>query len=125
MNKRILFVASVLVAAVCFAGCNKDKKIVFDNSDPLALTPGIEWAVVTEPYAAFRKTDSFESEVVAETRRGEILQVVGKSDIYNGKNAPTAKTTWYRFEKGWLDGSVITIYDNKLKAETAVSKLKK
>lgn len=125
MNKKILGLTAIVLSALCLSSCNRSKKIIFDTSDPLALTPGIEWAVVMEPYAAFRKDATFESEVSAETRRGEIIQVLGKNVVYNGKNAPTQRTTWYKFQKGWLDESVITVYDNKLRAETAVSKLKK
>ena len=125
MKKNYVVYLLILCAAFISVSCSKKDEITFDNSDPLALTPGIEWAVVTEPYAAFRAKNNYESEVINEARRGEIYEVTGKAIVINKKTDPVPQTTWYEFEKGWLDSSAITIYDNKMRAETAAAKLSK
>ena len=44
-------------------------------------------------------------------RKGEILQVKGKS-------VDAAKENWYYFEGGWLPQSCVSIFSNRYKAET-------
>jgi len=123
--KKMIFFALCALAAVSVLGCNANRAISFDNRDPLALVPGIEWAVVKEPYAAFRKESSFASAVRSEARRGEIYEVAGKKVVVNGKDAPEATTVWYQFDQGWLCESDVTVYDNKMRATTAAAALKK
>jgi|SRR5574344_1870456 hypothetical protein len=125
MKKNLLKSSLIIGLALLVTGCFRSGAISFDTSDPNALTPGIEWAVITEPYAAFRKESNFGSAVASEARRGEIYEVTGKTIVLNGKDAPSKETTWYEFEKGWLDESVLTIYDNKMRAKAAAAKLTK
>lgn len=90
----------------------KEEVIVFDDSYPLALAPDVSWAVVTDPYAAYKSEPDWNSDAVGHCRKGEILQVVGKStDKDNGE--------WYSFENGWLPSNCIAIYSNRFKAKTA------
>ena len=111
-----LFFSIVLCCCFFISGCEKKNEvIVFDDSYPLALSPSVQWTVVKEPYAAFRKEPDWGAEVVAHCRRGEILQVTGRSvDSKNEK--------WCSFENGWLAESCLNIYGNRYKAER-VSKL--
>ncbi|MBQ5491563.1 MAG: hypothetical protein IIT68_05865 [Treponema sp.] len=120
MKKTALFAFCALIACLC-ASCSKEKPIVLDSDDIKALTPGVEWAVVGEPYAAFREEPAFESTVMAHARRGDVLEVKGKTLC---KDPLTSRTfTWYQFEDGWLELSSVVIYDNRLKAQTAAAKL--
>ncbi len=115
LNKLVLFFSAFLVF---FAfGCKKDKEIVFDNSDPLALALDVQWAVIVEPYAAFRKNTDWNSEVSGHCRKGDILQIKGNA-IFNNKE------NWYFFDEGWLPESVLAVYSNKFKAQTAAGNLK-
>lgn len=84
---------------------------MFDNSHPLALAPDVEWAVVTEPYAVFKETDEWGAATAGHCRKGEILQVKGKS-------VDAEKENWYFFEGGWLPQSCVSIFSNRYKAET-------
>ena len=90
---------------------NLYESIIFDNSHPLALAPDVEWAVVTEPYAVFRESDEWGGSTAGHCRKGEILQVKGKS-------VDAQKENWYYFEGGWLPQSCVSIFSNRYKAET-------
>jgi len=117
-NKIItIFVVSIITASF-FTGCAKKSSevIVFDNSHPLALAPDVEWAVVTEPYAVFKDTDEWGAATAGHCRKGEILQVMGKS-------VDDAKENWYYFEGGWLPQSCVSIFSNRYKAETVSKSL--
>ena len=96
-----------------FISCTKksEEKIIFDNSQPLALAPDVEWAVVVEPYAVFKETDEWGAATTGHCRKGEILQVKGKA-------VDAAKDTWYFFEGGWLPQSYVSIFSNRYKAES-------
>ena len=115
MKKNNYLAAGILLACIMlsFSSCRKKttEAIVFDNSHPLALAPDVEWAVVTEPYAVFREEDEWGAATAGPCRKGEILQVKGKS-------VDEAKDNWYFFEGGWLPQSCVSIFSNRYKAET-------
>ena len=109
--KNVLFIFLILITFSIFTGCEKQEEtIVFDDEYPLALSPSVNWAVVREPYAAYREECSWTSSVIGHCRRGEILQVVGSSIDADGDK-------WCHFENGWLPSSCLNIYSNRLKAE--------
>ena len=112
-NKIITIFAVSIITASFFTGCAKKSSevIVFDNSHPLALAPDVEWAVVTEPYAVFKETDEWGAATTGHCRKGEILQIKGKS-------VDAAKENWYYFDDGWLPQSCVSIFSNRYKAET-------
>jgi hypothetical protein len=126
--KRYCFVSCFsLLLIVCFsltaAGCyGKGKEIRFDDSEPLALAPDISWAVVVTPYAAYRKKTSWQSDVSGHCRKGDILQVTGKT-VVNGTDEKETES-WYDFAGGWLPASAVNIYNNQLRAERAAAHLK-
>ncbi len=117
-NSKSLVVIFVLLISLSFISCHKktSEVIVFDNSHPLALAPDVEWAVVTEPYAVFKETDEWNAATAGHCRKGEILQVKGKS-------VDAEKENWYYFEGGWLSQSSVSIFSNRYKAETVSKNL--
>lgn len=119
--KKIFIAAVFFSAAVCcmLAGCAKKAgdEILLDSSEPLALAPDVSWGVVLDPYAGYRKSTSWNSEVTSYCRKGDILQVLGETAVKGSGN-------WYEFKNGWLPESSVTVYNNRLKAEAAASKLK-
>lgn len=114
--KKLIFFSFLLFFCL-FASCNRNKEIVFDSSEPLALAPDIQWAVVIEPYAAFRKNTDWSSEANGHCRKGDILQIKGKAVFNNSEN-------WYFFDEGWLPESVLDVYSNRFKAKSAAENLK-
>ena len=110
-NKFCLSV--ILLLTVLFVSCTKKdtETIVFDNTHPLALAPDVEWAVVIEPYAVFKENDEWNAATAGHCRKGEILQVKGKS-------VDAKKENWYYFDGGWLPQSCVSIFSNRYKAET-------
>jgi hypothetical protein len=123
MNMKGKFIcAAVFFIAAFFTmtGCvwKKGNEIIFDNSQPLALAPDVSWAVVLDPYAGYRKTTSWNSEVTSYSRKGDILQVLGETAVKESGN-------WYKFKAGWLPETAVTVYNNRLKAETAASRIMK
>lgn len=113
MKNKVCFCVLLFVISALFISCVKktEEKIIFDNSQPLALAPDVEWAVVVEPYAVFKETDEWGAATAGHCRKGEILQVKGKA-------VDAAKDTWYFFEGGWLPQSCVSIFSNRYKAET-------
>ena len=109
-SRSLKYIALLAFAVILVSSCRKEKSINVANLESLSLTPGVEWAVVQEPYAAFRKGPS---------RRGEVLQVVGKSYVTTGSGRSKSVSMWYKFEEGWLDERSIILYDNRLKAQKA------
>ena len=114
----LVFVTLLSFAAV---SCSQKKVISFDTSNPLAMTPGVEWAVVSVPYAAFRESPAYHSTVTAQARSGDIFMVKGKRFVKDSETKGSYYQTWFYFEKGWLEANSVKIYDTQLKAETASS----
>ncbi len=113
VKKSIISLLIILSLTSFVTSCKKKtaETIVFDNSHPLALAPDVEWAVVTEPYAVFKENDEWGAATTGHCRKGEILQVMGKS-------VDADKENWYYFEGGWLPQSCVSIFSNRYKAET-------
>ncbi len=108
-----------LLVSLSLISCNKKKEevIEFNETHPLSLAPDVEWALITDPYAAYRKDIEWNAEVTNHCRRGDILQVYAKS-------IDKQKTVWYKFEEGWLPETCLSIYSNRYKAQTAAENLK-
>lgn len=110
----------ILLAASFFICSSCEKKteevIVLDESNPLSLSPNVSWAVVNDPYVVYKADKSFDSDVVGHCRRGDILQVIGKSSDKTGK-------IWYSFKDGWISDDYISIYNNRYKALTVSKSL--
>lgn len=111
--RKLLSFYFILICLFALSGCHKNDElvIVLDSSEPLALAPDVEWAVVTDPYAAYKKECNWTSGVAGHCRKGDILMVKGKS-------VSSEKETWYYFEQGWLPYSCVSIYSNQLKAKS-------
>ena len=111
---RLQWISSLILLLFSFLiiGCAKkdETEIILDNSEPLALAPDVQWAVVSEPYAAFKESKDWSASVIGHCRKGDILQIKGKS--LDSKNE-----VWYCFEQGWLPSSSVLVYNNRLKAQ--------
>ena len=118
INKLFLILIFILILIPSFSSCKKKsaESIIFDNTHPLALAPDVEWAVVTEPYAVFRESDEWGGSTAGHCRKGEILQVKGKS-------VDADKENWYYFDGGWLPQNCVSIFSNRYKAETVSNNL--
>ena len=118
MKNKITAAAFLFFIILAFASCKKNntETIVFDNTYPLALAPDVEWAVVIEPYAVFKETNDWGASTTGHCRKGEILQVKGKSIDANKEN-------WYYFDSGWLPQSSVSIFSNRYKAQTVSNNL--
>lgn len=118
MKKIVILFFTALMIITMFS-CKKAGKevIVLDNSQPLALAPDIQWALVTDPYAAFRENLDWDSEIKSYCKKGEILQIISRS--FDSK-----RNYWYKFEQGWLPESSLSVYSNRMKAQTAKNELK-
>ena len=113
--------AFLILTAVClslfFSGCSKNKEIKFQDDVPHALSPDVKWAVVIDPYAAYRSETDWSAEILGHCRKGNILEVKGTAVFNDAEN-------WYYFDGGWLPESAVNIYSNRYKAQTAVGQLK-
>ena len=118
-NSAIHILVILILISVTLFSChiNKEEVIEFNESHPLSLAPDVEWALVTDPYAAYRSDIEWNAEITNHCRRGDILQVYAKS-------IDKQKTVWYKFEQGWLPETCLSIYSNRYKAQTAAENLK-
>ena len=116
---RVVSAALLFAVLVSFVSCTKkfSESIRLDLSDPLALAPDISWAVVLDPYAAYRPSPSWDDAAEGYCRKGDILQVTGIADVQESG-------TWSKFKDGWLPESAVTIHANRYRAERAAEKLK-
>ena len=116
---RALYAALLFAALISFVSCTKKsaETIPLDSSEPLALAPDVEWAVVLDPYAAYRHSPSWDDTAAGYCRKGDVLQVTGKAAVKESG-------MWYKFKEGWLPESAVTIYSNRYRAESAAEKLK-
>ena len=112
---HILLLFLILITTSCSK--KQEEVIIFDDSYPLSLAPDVEWALITDPYAAFRSDIDWNADITGHVRRGEILQIYAKS-------TDKQKNTWYKFEQGWLPQSCLAVYTNRYKAQTAAGGLK-
>ena len=123
--KRLLFLVFILLLTF-FSACKRRHEISFEFPDgnPLAYLPGSQWAVIKEPLVGLRESDSYESKVTEHVRRGDVFEVTGKR-ISNVKDADgkNVVVTWYGFDIGWAESSVVLVYDNKMRAENASEKM--
>ena len=115
--KKLIYIC-LLAILILLAGCSKKEEapVVFDDSQPLALAPDVQWAVVNDPYAAYKEELGWQSTVTGHCRMGDILQVIGKTVDKN-------KEVWYLFENGWLPQSCLTVYSNRYKAQAVSESL--
>lgn len=123
--KKFFYVSLILFFLLSFASCQKRNSIEI-NSSSLEIAPDLQWALIVVPYAAFRADSSFSSQVQGSARKGEIFVVKGKKSIReesNGDENSLDRTVWYNFEQGWLDESLVRIYDTKLKAQNAAKRI--
>lgn len=132
--RRSVTVLFFFAAAVFFAGCSKSKTIDLSHESYSDLAPGYEWAVVKVPYVAFRSGCGYSDTITGHARNGDIFLVKGsrfaeipvEADENTSKKksvASSEKILWYEFDKGWLDQNSVTIYDTKLKAQSAAEKI--
>ena len=109
-----------LFLAATFFSCSKwSAAPAFESSDPLASYPGVQWAVVSVPYAACRESPDYSAPIKSQFRKGQILMVTGEQTVQIDKDT---KELWYAFDDGWIPSSLLNIYRNKFQAEAAVKK---
>ncbi len=118
--KKFLIFLFIIAGIVSFGSCSKkNEEIIFEPLEKDALEPGVEWVLVTSPYAACYKDSNYNSEVIGHLRRGEIRKLEGSAvtkteDVYEN---------WYFVKEGWIAQSGAKVYSNMLKAETAGKQL--
>ncbi|MCI5830199.1 MAG: hypothetical protein SPJ89_06225 [Treponema sp.] len=129
--KKLVF-ASVLFFSLFISGCTKERTINLNSEDLRCITPDQQWAVIKVPYAAFLESCDYSSAVKHHARTGDIFLVKGKEYVKKQQEENESRRNrkkiaefelWYKFEEGCLDSSLVDIYDTKLKAQTAASRI--
>ncbi len=125
MKKSFLFCLAVFPSFLFFSCFGKDENIQLQAMSIEELSPRVEWALITDPYVACRNKAGYENSTVASFRKGEIYEVRGnctvKVDIGNKKERAEK---WYALEDGWIPGSAVRIFSNKMKAQNAKMSLR-
>lgn len=103
--KKIIFLLAVF-SIYFFSSCKpRNEQIVFQENDVINLNPSIYWAVVTEPYAAFRKEASWDSSALDHCKLGDVLMIEG-CVILNKKNDLSVKKSGIVLTKAGLSKAV-------------------
>ncbi len=122
MKRFYSLILLTLIMLLSLPGCVvKDDMNTVDLSLFETMHEDGEWAVVTEPYVAFRERPEPSSNVAAHGRLGDIVQIQGKSLVPDEKQ--NASTLWYLFEEGYVSSSSVVVYSNRLQAQTAAANL--
>ncbi|MGN0730067.1 hypothetical protein [Treponema sp.] len=109
------------IALLC--GCVQ-KKIDLDFQEQTSIVPDQEWLVVTVPYAPFRVSADYSSEVCFHARSGDVFLICGKKRVKSeaADSKEIKYNLWYKVEQGWIESSLVSIYDTKLKAQSVSRK---
>ncbi len=118
----------LLALSLLFSSCRRKAEGAIDfglpGEEPLDYLPGVEWAVIMDPVAAFREDAGFENKVLQHARRGDVLMVTGKKiSSVKDSDGTVRVVTWYGFDRGWLVEDSLSIYGNRMNARAAASKL--
>lgn len=117
----IVFASLLFSCLIMAVSCKKNNdQLQMQELSPEDLSPRIEWALISDPYVACHKEASYESQVIASFRKGEIYEIKGNCTII----VDETKEKWYALEEGWIPSSAVKVYSNKLKAEQAKKNLK-
>ncbi|MCR5219233.1 hypothetical protein [Treponema sp.] len=108
MYSKYLTLLFIALSAVFFSSCSKEKPIDISLDNPESINPDLHWALINEPFVAFRNDSDFDSEVSSHGRLGDVEKIIG---VFRKK-----ERVWYRFSKGWLDADCLIVYDTQLKA---------
>lgn len=118
----------LLSVFLLFSSCRRKTEGSIDfglpGEEPLDYLPGVEWAVITDPVAAFREDAGFENKVLQHARRGDVLMVTGKKiSSIKDSDGTVRVVTWYGFDRGWLVEDSLSVYGNRMNARAAASRL--
>lgn len=123
MNKKIFFAVFLFFLCLSLSSCfRRQEELLIDISAAEAVVPGERWALIIEPYAAYRIKPSFSASVSAHGRQGDIEKVSGTFIDIDDVHAVQG-SLWYCFSSGWLPEKAVRVYSNKLKAEFAAGKV--
>lgn len=121
MKKYLLML--IILLALC--SCSKKSDIITVPDEDISWnSPSNSWAVVTDPYAAFKVNPLWNSATTDHCRLGDVLLIEGCA-ILNSRTIKNTKETWYKFKSGWLAESSIQVYQNMHKAKKAAESLTK
>ena len=123
MNKKIFFAVFLFFLCLSLSSCfRRQEEPLIDISAAESLVPGERWALIVEPYAAYRIKPSFTAGISAHGRQGDIEKVSGTFIDADSASRERAML-WYCFSSGWLPEKTVRVYSNKLKAEFAAGKI--
>ena len=116
MKKILLAAITAFLISASFQSCKQKKEIEIILPDMAKDNIQGEYAVIQEPYAAFYDEPYENSGIAAHARRGDVLHV-------EGRKIDDDRQLWIKFDRGWIQDSVVIIYSNKLKAENVALNL--
>lgn len=115
--RKLIFV--FLVCCLISSCVKKYDVITFDESEPFAIHPETQWALIIDPYVACRSEAAYESAVNDYFRRGDIKIIKGIRSV----KGEDGYENWVSFEEGWVPQSSLKIYSNRLRAQSALKTL--
>ncbi|GMO68325.1 MAG: hypothetical protein Ta2A_16540 [Treponemataceae bacterium] len=113
----LLLTAALIAAAFLLGSCAKKHNLATDFSNNPDMEYGLQWALITDVFVTFYAEPDIFSMHLGNDRRGDIKLVRGVTSV----NKDGEITLWYNFDEGWLPESVLSIYQNKLQAQTVAA----
>ncbi|MGP1510052.1 hypothetical protein [Treponema lecithinolyticum] len=114
--KTWLYVYFLCTLFCILSGCTAEKnEQLIDISEVENIGFAEPWALINEPYAAYRIKPSDTADAASHGRQGDVVKLIGSYiDIRDGQ-----RRLWYQFTAGWLPETAVSLFSNKLQAEFA------
>ena len=106
----------MLLVGVAIVGCSQRSPVEEIRLPPTSvLTTGQQWGVVRSEFLRLRADSSLRGEVLAYLRRGEIIEVTGRSAQLQEIEGESEH--WYQVSyegvRGWAFGAYIAVADSR------------
>ncbi len=125
-EKSILGFLALVALILAPASCSRSSAERVSLPPTPVLSIRSTWAVVKSPLLRVRDQPSGQATVIAHVRMAAVVEVIGKSDKEDTVENETS--FWYRVNyeglRGWVFGSYIATFDNRVKADAFAASLK-
>ncbi len=109
LRRLFPFAITFCILLVTVSCKNNDGPLQFEELNDLEVFPTIQWAVIKNPYVACYKEAGYESVIISNLRKGDLVQIEGNCTVQVDSKK---RETWYAVSGGWIPSSAMTIYNS-------------
>jgi hypothetical protein len=127
LQKYIIILLIITALTAVLGGCMKGEEIPEINLPSTSvLSIQSTWAVVTSTHLRLRENPSTESSAVATLWKGNVLEILTRSD--KKEIVEDERDFWYQIKfgglTGWVFGAYLDVHSSREKAEEAAQEIK-